>query len=257
MSTFFISLQTEFMKIRRSAAFWLVITGGAFLPLLQMIMYLSKPSVFMKRMGHDPWMGHLLMGFQGGAFFVWPMFIILVTSLVTQIEYRNNTWKQVMASPLQIGDVYFSKFIVIQCMIITGYVLFDAWIVLSGLGTQIFQPGYNFIHSPLHLHAFLMMDIKSYIAILGMSTIQYCLSLRFKNFIGAIGTGLALIIAGLFMIPWDKVVYFPYAYSALTFMRSNISSDFTVLKHEYWSLGYFAFFLTLGFFDFSFRKERG
>lgn len=257
MSTFLISLQTEFMKIRRSAAFWLVIAGGAFLPLLLTIMYLSKPSQFEKRLGHDPWMGHLLMGFQGGAFFLWPMFIILVTSLVTQIEYRNNTWKQVMASPLRIGDVYFSKFIVIQCMIVCAYVLFDGWIMLSGLITQVFEPAYNFIHSPLHLHAFFVMDLKSYISILGMSTIQYCLSLRFKNFIGAIGTGLALIIAGLFMLPWDKVEYFPYAYSALTFIRSNISSDFTMLKHEYWSLGYFLFSLTAGFIDFKTRRERG
>jgi lantibiotic transport system permease protein len=90
-----------------------------------------------------------------------------------------------------------------------------------------------------------------------MSTIQYCISLRFKNFIGAIGTGLALIITGLMMLEWSKSVYFPYAYSALTFMRNNVNGSFSVLKHEYWSLGYFAFFLGLGYIDFLYRRERG
>ena len=255
MSTFFISVQTEFMKIRRSAAFWLVIAGGAFLPALMVLMYLTKPSKF--NLGTDPWMSHLSMGFQGGSFFLWPMFIILVTSLVTQIEYRNNTWKQVMTSPLRIADVYFSKYIVIQVMIIAGYLLFDIWIILSGLIAQVFHPAFGFTHSPLPLHAFLMMDVKSYIAVLAMSTFQYIISLRFKNFIAAIGTGLGLIIAGLFMLTWDKVQFFPYAYSALTFMRDNIKGDFSVLKHEYWSLGYFVVFLMAGFIDFTTRRERG
>lgn len=257
MSTFFISVQTEFMKIRRSAAFWLVIAGGAFLPVLLVLMYLTKPGQFEKELGTDPWMAHLMTGFRGGSFFLWPMFIILVTSLVTQIEYRNNTWKQVMTSPLRIADVYFSKYLVIQVMIIAGYFLFDAWIILAGLVAQVFHPAFGFTHAPLHLRAFLVMDAKSYIAVLAMSTFQYVVSLRFKNFIPAIGTGLGLIIAGLFMLTWDKVQFFPYAYSALTFVRSNINGDFSILKHEYWSLGYFVVFLMAGFIDFTTRRERG
>lgn len=257
MKTFLISLQTEFMKVRHSAALWMVLAGSAFLPLMQILMYLTKTNNFLAELGKDPWMGHIRIGFQGASFFLWPMFIILVASMVTQIEYRNNTWKQVMASPLKVGDVYFSKFIVIQSMILAGYLLFDGWELFSASVTQMFQPGFNFFHSPVHWQSILFLDIKSYIAILGMSTIQYCISLRFKNFIGSIGIGLALIISGLFMMSWDKVEYFPYAYSALTFIRGRFNGDFILLKHEYWSLAYFAFFLSVGFADFLFRRERG
>ena len=258
MTTFIISLRAEFMKIRRSAAFWLVIAGSAFLPALMFLMYTTRPDVFVKRLGKDPWMGHILQGFEGASFFLWPMLIIIVASLVTQIEFRNNTWKQVLASPLRIGDVYFTKFIVIQCMILSAYLLFNIDMVLTALLTEVFHPAYAFVHNPVPLRSMLQLDGKSYIAILGMTTIQYCVSLRFKNFIASIGIGLALIIAGLMMIPWDKVVYFPYAYSALSFIRNSATAtDFKVLKHEYWSLGYFAVFLMLGYLDFFYRRERG
>jgi hypothetical protein len=257
MKTFLISLKAEFLKIRRSSALWLVLIAGAFLPIIQFIMYTTKPKEFMARFGHDPWFGHVNMGFQAASFFLWPMSIILVASLVTQIEYRNNTWKQVMASPLRVGDVYFTKFIVIQCMIIASYFLFDAWMLVSALSAQVFEPDFHFTSSPLHFDHILLLDVKSYVAILGMTTIQYCISLRFKNFIGAVGIGLALIIGGLMMIPWDKVVYFPYSYSALSFMRNGAKS-YGLLKHEYYSLYYFGFFLLFGYADFAwFRKERG
>ncbi|HTJ12447.1 MAG TPA: ABC transporter permease [Dinghuibacter sp.] len=258
MSTFFISLRTEFMKIRRSAALWLVVIGSAFLPAIFFLMYTTKPDVFVKRLGKDPWMGHIAQGFEASCFFLWPMLIIVVASMVTQIEYRNNTWKQVLAAPLRIGDVYFAKYLVIQCLVLCAYVLFDVELVLFALLAEVFHPDYQFAHSSLPIHSILQMDAKSYISILGMTTIQYCISLRFKNFIGSIGVGLALIIAGLIMIPWDKVVYFPYAYSALSFIRNSATAtEFKVLKHEYWSLGYFAAFLTLGYLDFFYRRERG
>lgn len=257
MKTFLISLRTEFLKIRRSAALWLVFLGSGFLPVIFFIMYVTKPDVFIKRLGSNPWQGHILQAFEGASFFLWPMFIIVVASLVTQIEYKNNTWKQVLASPLTLGDVYFAKYIVIQCMILSAYVLFDGEMMLSGLAAEVFYPGYSFAHHAVPLRAILMLDVKSYIAVLGMTTIQYCISLRFKNFIAAIGTGLALIIAGLIMIPWDKVVYFPYAYSALSFIRGNAWGNFKLLKHEYWSLGYFAVFLLGGFADFVWKRERG
>jgi hypothetical protein len=245
------------MKIRRSAAFWLVIAGSAFLPLLIFLMYVTRPDVFIKQLGKDPWMGHLMRGFEGASFFLWPMFIIIVASMVTQIEYRNNTWKQVLASPLTLGDVYFGKYIVIQGLILVSYMLFDTWMVVVGPAAQAFRPGFAFTNHAIPWRVIWMLDLKSYIAVLGMTTIQYCISLRFRNFIAAIGTGLALIIAGLMMIPWDKVIYFPYAYSALSFIRNSATGDFKILKHEYWSLGYFAVFLLGGYADFICRRERG
>ena len=40
-------------------------------------------------------------------------------------------------------------------------------------------------------------------------------------------------------------------------MRSSFTGDFKILKHEYWSLGYFAVFLLIGYADFRFKRERG
>jgi hypothetical protein len=53
MKTFLISLQTELMKVRHSAALWMVLAGSAFLPLMQILMYLTKTKNFMAELGKD------------------------------------------------------------------------------------------------------------------------------------------------------------------------------------------------------------
>ena len=47
------------------------------------------------------------MGINGGVFL--PLGAILSTSLITQIEYKNNTWKQLHTLPLTYTDDLFFK----------------------------------------------------------------------------------------------------------------------------------------------------
>jgi hypothetical protein len=88
-----------------------------------------------------------------------------------------------------------------------------------------------------------------------MTSIQYWLSLRMRNYIGPLGIGLALVIIGIMILKWSKVIYYPYAYTAVTFFRTPESNG--LAKHEVYSLVWFAVVLVLAFFDTARRKERG
>jgi hypothetical protein len=96
---------------------------------------------------------------------------------------------------------------------------------------------------------------KQYIAVLAMTAIQYWMSLRMRNYIAPLGIGLALIIIGIIILPWSKVIYFPYAYTAVTFFKNKGSNG--LADHEIYSLVWFGVVLSLAFWDTVNRKERG
>jgi hypothetical protein len=47
-----------------------------------------------------------------------PLFVILVSTLLPQTEYRSNTWKQLLASPQPLAQLYVSKFLLVQMLVI-------------------------------------------------------------------------------------------------------------------------------------------
>ena len=182
-----ISIRSEAIKTRRSAAFWISLLGAAFLPFIFLLMYYFKPGHFIAALRLHPWSLHFMQGWQALSAFLLPMFIILTCSLITQIEYKNNTWKQVFASPQTTAEIFFSKFIIIQFMILLCFLLFNIFMILCGLTANTLNKGYTFFSQAVDWASLARMNFKTYISILGISAIQYWLSLRFKNFIAPSG----------------------------------------------------------------------
>src|SRR3954470_19559272 len=126
--SFTTSVRAESIKVKRSAAFWLSLLGAGFIPFVFLLMYYFKPEVFIKKLSGAPWQNHFLQGWQGLSIFLLPMFVILTCSLITQIEFKNGTWKQVYASPQSIGNIFFSKMVIIHCMILFCFLLFSMFL---------------------------------------------------------------------------------------------------------------------------------
>ncbi len=255
MATFLTNTRTELWKCRRSAAFWITLAGTALIPIILTIAYIVEPEEFIGDLGQNPWINHIKNMWQIAAAFFFPMFVVIVASLIVQIEYRNNTWKQVYASPRSYADIFFSKFVIIQLMILAAIFMFVLYVLASASIANIFRPKYTFLSSPVPWVDLLKFTGKQYIAILGMSAIQYWLSLRIRNYIAPLGVGLALIIAGIIILGWEKVIYYPYAYTAVTFFKNKQSNGLNI--HEVYSLVWLGVVLLLAFLDTSRSKERG
>jgi lantibiotic transport system permease protein len=255
--SFLISSRAELIKTKRSATVWVVVLGSGFIPLIFLLIYTLSPEKNYPRLQMFPWEQHFSMGWQALASFLLPMFVILICSLIPQIEYKNNGWKQSFSSPQSIGNIFFSKFLTIHIMIIILFILFNIFLIGSALISNWINPNYVFLKNPINWGSLLKLDLKTYLSVLGMSAIQYWLSLRFKNFIAAIGIGLALLISSLISIPfWENVDKLPYAYPILT-MKNFASGSKGIQRHEIYSIAYFAGFLLLAFLDMKYRKERG
>ncbi|MES1218813.1 MAG: ABC transporter permease [Bacteroidota bacterium] len=251
------SIRSEAIKAKRSSAFWLSVLGAAFLPVTFFLMYYFRAEHFVKALQLNPWTLHFMQGWQALSAFLLPMFIILTCSLITQIEYKNNSWKQVFASPQTIGEIFFSKLITIHIMILFCFLLFNFFMILSAVAVNALNKEYTFFSHPTDWQALAKMNFKTYISILAISAIQYWLSLRFKNFIVPIGIGLAILITSLVILNWEHIYKVPYAYPLLTFQSIQGRKAHLLQNHEWNSIGYFIFFTGLAFADMKYRKERG
>jgi hypothetical protein len=257
--SFILSMQAELLKTKRTASFWLSIAGAAFIPAMLLIGMFTGDDASKAALLKDPWTKFFNMGWEILAVFVLPMYIILVSTLLTQIEYRNNTWKQVFASPQSLGNIFFSKFLTIHVMIVFCFLLFNLFMILAAITANVFNPKFNFLHTSINREMLLKLNLKSYISILGMSAIQYWLSLRFKNFVAPMGIGLALVIAGIvaMIVRWAHIYKYPYPFPMLTYYLVQKKGRPLLENHELNSVGYLVGFVLIGFFDMKTRKEKG
>lgn len=257
--SFSIAFQTEVIKIKRSAAFWLCLIGSGFIPGIFTLIYLLKPKESLSRLKEQPWESHFLQGWQFFSAFLLPLFVILVCSLVVQIEYKNNTWKQVFASPQPLSNIFFSKLLTVLVMILFLFVMFNLFMIGGAVLANTVHKEFPFLRTGARWDLILKMNLKTFVALLGIISFQYWFSLRLKNFIVPIGIGLGLLITALIIMSWKHIDKMPYAYPLRTFMqisggglKGNLFEN-----HELNSIGYFIFISVLAFFDMKYRKEKG
>jgi hypothetical protein len=190
----------------------------------------------------------VLSGMNGAAFFPW--FIILICTLLPQIEYRNNTWKQIFASPQTKGNVFLAKFMNVHLLMLVFLIATHLFMFLTIVGVSFIKPTLNLFEHSLNVSTVMVNAANAYILLLAVCAIQFWIGLRFKNFIVPIGIGLALWLTGTILALQDNsnlAYYFPYSFHTLL-VSTKLTPQLTQIAWT--SLGYALLFLIVGFFDF-------
>src|SRR5476651_1697806 len=126
--------QSERLKTKRSLAFWMVIIGGFFTPTIVTIARLVNYDKLQTVYSSDDFWNLLWKNsWESMAIFFLPLGAILSTSLITQIEYKNNTWKQLHTLPLSLTTIFFAKLAVILVLMLEFFVLFNIGIYLAAV----------------------------------------------------------------------------------------------------------------------------
>jgi lantibiotic transport system permease protein len=246
-----ISLRSETLKLKRTLSVYLCILGAAFGPFMS----------FLENLHPDPgtkmgllWTQHFLEGREPVNIALLPLYTVLVCTLLLQIEYRDKTWKQVLTSPQRIIDVFFAKFLSLHFMIFLFLFCYTISLVITGFATEMVNP--EFYNGECDLLKILAINTQTWLLVLGMSSIQFWLSLRFRNFIAPVGIG----IAGWFLAPMmlfefkTRIVeYYPYAFTML-----SVYPDYkaNVVSHQWYSIVTTVLFLGLAFAEFKTRKVK-
>lgn len=257
MHAFVHIFSAEWLKKKRSLAAWLVIAGALFPPLLSAIVFVVHPQQLIN-MHQSPEFWKLVCRNSWQIMFIMllPMGIVLAVSLVTQLEFKNNGWKQLHSLPVSFRHIYFSKLAVLLLMLLQLFVLFNIGIYLSAFIPSLLVKVIPFPDHPIDASFFLQQNGWFFVLSLPMVAIQYLLSMQFKNFLVPLGIGLALVVSGLFAISWRYSYILPQAYTALhlVYFKPGAVPAHNLLK---WSAGYFLFFTLLGYFLYFIKKEKG
>jgi hypothetical protein len=247
----------EWIKKRRSFSSWLVVIGGFFVPVILILLLLVYPSQLasLHNSGHF-WQLLFQKAWQFMSFMLLPMGIVLAVSLITQLEFKNNCWKQVHSTPVSFSSIYFSKLAVLLVMLLQLFILFNIGVYLSGVIPSLLMssiPFSNFAIDPVYI---LRENANYFIICLPMIALQYIISMQFKNVLIPIGAGLALVVGGLIALSWKYIYLLPSAYTAVYYLQGKDNRS-PLQNLQFWSLGYFVLFILLGYLLYIFKKEKG
>lgn len=251
-----IVLRSELLKTRRTAALYLTGAVAALLPLLYLFDFATDDSDA-EPLKADLWRLFFLEGWKGINFVILTWFTILLCTLLAQIEFRNNTWKQVLSSPVPASGVFFSKFLSVQLLLVGFLVVYNTLMIGAGTALHFLSPTLPFLDHPFDVQEWLAMNGRTYLAVLPISVVQFWLSLRFRNFILSIGVGLGLWLLGSYLafeLHAESLHLFPYAYPLM-----NVLPRFRAYlpQAQVSALVYTALFLLLAFVNFNSRGRLG
>lgn len=253
------SFQSEWLKRRRSHAYWLVTVGAFFTPTIVTIARLVRHQGLAAAYAADSfWLTLWHNSWESMAIFFLPMAAILTTSLITQIEHRNNAWKQLHTLPLNAATLFFSKLLVVVLMLGQFLLLFDLGIWLSAVIPWALLPGVPYPSAPIPYREFLQQTGWYFLDCLPIVAFQYLISLRFRSFLLPIGVGFMTWVAALAALPWRYAAAIPYTYCMLDYLKDDASKKAAVPPFDIHAaaLVYGLVFVIAGFLLFAAKRDK-
>lgn len=250
MSTLRRSLAAEILKGKNSFAFWLALIGTSGVAVSLFFLALFGEIDWQQTV--NPWRAWVLFHYAGTDFMLLPLFVIIIASLVTYQEHRNQLWKHWYISTVSRWHLYVAKLLYIILLFGISHLYFVVVLFLSGVVFGIIQPETQLL---AYFPDFVQLGglvIQTITTILGMLALQYWISYRFRSFIVALGFGvIGFVTASLAIDTSSTVLWHPYAYPLLYVQEqstvSNQSGDSGLLT--LYSIGYFLVFVLLGYWD--------
>jgi lantibiotic transport system permease protein len=244
------SFQSEWLKKKRTAAAWLTIGGAVLIPaILLAARLINQDGITAAYTSGKLWQQSFYRAWQFMSVMLLPLGLILASSLQAQIEVRNNSWKQLLATPQPYAVSFFAKQLVMLVMLLQFFILFNCCLYLYA-AIPALLPQAPYPAEPIPFRAFLVFNLKTFVACLPILGLQYLLSLQFRNFLAPLGAGIGLYVAGMIGINWKFGHLLPYNYAFYVLRNSDL--PITALAAVY-----FALFTSVSFVLYLTKKEKG
>lgn len=240
MRSFFISLQSEFYKSRKTLAFWAAII----LPLsicsaIAIGYYITDEVLKSKPTSMGLWLQYVGIALNVMGMLIMPFYVIFMAFSINNIEHRNDTWKTLFTQPLNKLAIYSAKYVYGVIVIFLCLFLFAGFTYVFGHLLELVRPAYKFSgYDPLLL--LVKVYFKLFLSTLGILSIQFLLSLIWSDFLKPMGIGFVATILGFIMagIGWKYAYINPYSHPALALRLTNSKkggiADFPILTHDIW-----------------------
>lgn len=243
------AFKAEWLKLRNSGMFWLVLLMAAFIPGLFTIAGLVvSQSGISSGSGENIWKSFTTNCFTGFGIFFYPIFLTLVVIRLTQMEHRGGGWKLIEVQPISKLSLYLGKFsiaVMVALMCIISLILFS---LLGGTIIMLAKPGSAFSKFSIPFQFISGFGLRLLIAGLGVLGIQYLFSVVISGFVWPFAVGLVGTITGTILFGFRKALWWPYIAPGLTVTNSEGSSAGNFLMYYEWlSIAWMLIALWLGY----------
>jgi hypothetical protein len=217
MNSFFVSLNSEFYKSRKTLAFWSAILLPLVICLLMSWGFISQAAKLANSPAPTLWFRYIAAIFGVMGVLLLPVLVIYNTYAITNMEYKGDTWKSLFSLPLPKLSIYASKYLFIVFLTFITMLLFAVFIIATGHGIQLIKPELKFGNFNPNLILIKSFG-KLFLSSIGIISIQFLLNLMWNDFLKPFGIGFLLTIMGIITanLNWKYVSFLPYAYPNLT-----------------------------------------
>ena len=246
------TLAADVLKLRRTAALRLTLLSGLFPVLIAFLIFFFKGDIIMKA-GGSPWPRFIMAGWQTAGTLLLPLFVVLLASLVVHVETKATAWKHLYAQPVGRGAIFSSKLLLLLALNAVALLLFVVLLLGAGLLLGVLRPKLGFQLHAVPLSPVLWMLARTYVATLGLLAVQYVVSLLWRSFVVPVGVGMGAVVATIALLSWEHVDKIPYAAplgtsASLQMTKAGaLETVHELMKHEWYSLGWFAGVLLVGY----------
>jgi len=217
MKGFILSFRSEFYKTRKTMAFW----SAVLLPLLLCaLLFVGFYGTNNDKLVHEPGV-MLLLQFAGAILAVMgslilPMLIVFIAYSVNSIEHKADTWKTLFSLPISKLSVFGAKYFYAFFLVFICLLLFVLFTLGFGNLLSVVKPALRF--NEYHIEDVLAkVYLKLFLSSLGILSIQFLLSLLFRDFLKPMGIGFVATITGVILAGnnWKYAFWFPYSHPLL------------------------------------------
>ena len=217
MKGFILSFRSEFYKTRKTMGFW----SAVLLPLVICVLLFSGFFSHSDRLASLPgimlWLqfAGAILGVMGSLLL--PMLIVFIAYSVNSIEHKADTWKSLFSLPIAKWPVYSAKYFYAFFLVFLCLALFMLFTLGFGNLLSVLKPTLKF--NEYHIESILTkIYFKLLLSSLGILSIQFLLSLLFRDFLKPMGIGFTATITGVILanIDWQYAYLFPYSAPMLT-----------------------------------------
>jgi hypothetical protein len=218
------TLRAEHLKLKGSLALWLAAIAPLVVVVIQFVIVLDRGAAFLDSTS-SPWLWFGRQTIIFWSFLMLPLFITLETALIGGLEHSGKNWKHLFVQPVPRGTIYTTKLASGMALIAISQLMLFLYILLSGWLLGILKPEAGFDVTPpagdilgfaaiTYVSSWLLISLHTYVGI------------RWKNFVVAMGFGIAMTVAGFLILNSRLANFYPWALPGLILNKSKTGDPY-------------------------------
>jgi lantibiotic transport system permease protein len=213
MKGFILSFRSEFYKTRKTMGFWSSVILPLLLCLLVFSGFYSKSDQMLNTPGIMLWLSFAAVILAVMGSLILPMLIVFIAYSVNSIEHKADTWKTLFSLPISKLSIYAAKYFYAFFLVFLCLALFVLFTLGFGNLLAVLKPALKFSEYSA-VGVLTKVYLKLFLSSLGILSIQFLLSLLFRDFLKPMGIGFVLTITGAILAgnSWKYAYLFPYSH---------------------------------------------